>query len=1827
MATIANMRAALMRCGLNNATANYVITDQGFDSPHELLMASQESVDVMFKNAIRLAPADVLFSTASIRRINAFKFWAEQRALCGLSTLPQLFTVAELTDYLLIVRANEIEVTAKKDQVPTKPDALKAEKEWFKFWEKLKNYLGRIRGAAKVPLSYVVRDHEAVTDAMRDAVHETHAKKLTAILRLSGQHYDIDNESVWEIIKSLVIDGFGWSFVKRYDRTMDGRSAILALRRQCEGKTSIKTRKNKAYASIASSRYRGIRKQFTFAQYVAIHQAAHNELEDCNEPLPETKKVSDFLNGISDPSLESGITVVLSDDKYSDDFEATQQFLGTLVANQQVHRQNKRGGDEDRNVSSTEKGGGKNKKGNKNGKVNKKKIKARFYTSAEEWSKLTTDERAQVIELKKQKKENKDKQMGSTKRKMSSVETEKDEEGEEAAANGDRGDSDQAGNEFGRGAHKKKKVTISAATTVVPTRATIRHVMAATTPRRFVMDSTMGTTSMDDRVELDTHADTCVAGSNTVVLDLTGKMVSVSPFCESEYPTMEDVPVATVATAYDCPKTGKAYVLVINEALYFGDKMRHTLLCPNQLRANGVKVDDCPKQYDATSTHSIQVADRDLMIPLTMRGVISGFYTRKPTEEELANVNDHIELTADTEWDPYADTFSTVEERHETTWDPSRSLSVVTTAPRKNIDPLVEISIAEQDDLCERLVSMVRLSDGVPRSADAVVRTATSAVITAEDVARRWNIGLTAANQTLKVTTQLGVRVLKHPAQRRFRTVMPHLRYPRLKGTWYADTLFFTTKSVRGFKCAHLIGNGLGLSKFMPLESKADAHLSLTSFIHQNGIMENLVVDGDPTMAYKEWQKTIREFRVNQTTTEPYSPWQNRAELDVREVKRAVRRFKKRSGSPRRLWCFLGEHVSTLRGLTAYDAPKLQGRCAAEHALGYTPDISPWIQHQWYENVWYRDADGEHKIGKWLGMASGIGGGDGFWILPTSARPIARSTVWSITRDELAGDAIKAAIRALDESINSKIGDHLNDEKVIEQVGDLEPADGDLLEDLDDDSVMEVDSLAPEDDGDFTPETFDGYLTASVMLPRGGEVLKAQVVARKRDSNGNPIGRAHSNPILDTREYVVEFEDGVQDEYAANLIAENMYSQIDEEGKTHMLLSEIVDHEADGRAMKIADGLYTDKQGRQRPRITAKGWRLLVEWKDGTTSWAALKDLKESFPIETAEYAVANKISDEPAFKWWVQETLRKRHRIIKKLKSAKYWKRTHKYGIRLPHSVEEALKIDEETGTDFWRKGIEKEMKNVMPAFEFRDDDKMPIGYECIRCHMVFDIKIGDLTRKARFCANGNETDPPKESTFSTVVSRETVRLFFLMAALHDTDILSADIQNAYLNAPVKEKLYTIAGKEFGPKNQGRPVMIVRALYGLRSSGKAFRDHLAMHLREMGYQNSKADPDLWMKPDTKSSGVEYYHYVICYVDDVAATMENPKDFMDELAQRFTLKEGSVQEPTLYLGADVIKWYIAESEDPGKPRWAMASTKYTRRDIADLEIELDAIGKRLSTKITTPLASNYRPEIDQTQELDAQRQHYFQGLVGVLRWICELGRLDILMPVSMMSRYLVAARSGHLDQLFHIFAYLKKYDASTMVFDDTEPDFDERRFKQCDWTEYYPGAAEAIPHDMPKPRGRPVIMSCFVDADHAGCLATRRSHTGVVMFVNRAPILWFSKRQNTVESSTFGSEFVAMRIAIEMIEGLRYKLRMMGVDLDGPCNVFCDNNAVVLNSSNPESVLKKKHAAVNYHRVREAVAAGTIRIAKEDTATNIADILTKCLPGPKLREHAQRILW
>jgi hypothetical protein len=140
--------------------------------------------------------------------------------------------------------------------------------------------------------------------------------------------------------------------------------------------------------------------------------------------------------------------------------------------------------------------------------------------------------------------------------------------------------------------------------------------------------------------------------------------------------------------------------------------------------------------------------------------------------------------------------------------------------------------------------------------------------------------------------------------------------------------------------------------------------------------------------------------------------------------------------------------------------------------------------------------------------------------------------------------------------------------------------------------------------------------------------------------------------VLDTRILEVQFPDGNVQEYAANVIAEHLYSQVDDKGCRYLLMDEIVDHRKDGLAVAADDLCYTDKRGVKQMRRTTKGWQLLLQWKDGSNTWIPLRDLKESNPVDVAEYAVANKLVHEPAFAWWVPDVLRKRERIISAVKA-----------------------------------------------------------------------------------------------------------------------------------------------------------------------------------------------------------------------------------------------------------------------------------------------------------------------------------------------------------------------------------------------------------------------------------------------------------------------------------------------------------------------------------------------------------------------------------------------
>ena len=387
--------------------------------------------------------------------------------------------------------------------------------------------------------------------------------------------------------------------------------------------------------------------------------------------------------------------------------------------------------------------------------------------------------------------------------------------------------------------------------------------------------------------------------------------------------------------------------------------------------------------------------------------------------------------------------------------------------------------------------------------------------------------------------------------------------------------------------------------------------------------------------------------------------------------------------------------------------------------------------------------------------------------------------------------------------------------------------------------------------------------------------------------------------------------------------------------------------------------------------------------------------------------------------------------------------------------------------------------------------------------------------------------------------------------------------------------------------------------------------------MTELGFESCKADPDVWLRPATKSDGTTYYQYVLLYTNDILAVMEEPERFLrDELGKLFTLKEKSIGPPTQYLGNKISKVTL----DNGTECWSASSSQYAQSAVKNVEDYRQKHGLGPLHKAKAPWPSNYRPEMDITPELEPQQASYYQSLIGILRWIVELGRADLVMETSAMASMMALPREGHLKVVFQMFGFLKVRHNAVMVFDPSEPDLDETQFPREDWSATpYGSCNEDIPSNAPEPRGVGFIMRAFVDSDHAGDIATRRSRTCFMIFLNSSLIYWYSKKQGSCETSTFGSEFIALKSCCEYVRGLRYKLRMLGIPVEFPTFTFGDNQSVLINSSRPHSSLKKKSSSIAFHFVREGVAKDEWRVAYINTNLNCADIGTKSLPGGEKR--------
>jgi len=1054
----------------------------------------------------------------------------------------------------------------------------------------------------------------------------------------------------------------------------------------------------------------------------------------------------------------------------------------------------------------------------------------------------------------------------------------------------------------------------------------------------------------------------------------------------------------------------------------------------------------------------------------------------------------------------------------------------------------------------------------------------------------------------------------------------------KLLGKFATDTLWATTKSLNGNVATQVYTHKCGFASSYPLMAAKgdDIGYSLTDFMHEYGSPQHLTFDGAQAQKGPNtlFMKNIRRAEIQYHISAPRKPNENPAEGGIREIKKRMYRIMMKKHVPRRLWDYGIKWVCETGNLTVSSSRYAKGRTPLEIITGETPDITQYLDFGFYDWVTFKQnaGVGAGELGRWLGISHKTGPLMSYWVIPISGIPISVTTVQRLTNLEQRTTEWQRRCNEYTTKIEAKLTlesallPNISSEIDQRYILDLETETPEFLEDFN--RVINDTLVKHEEDADnaipWKEERMenDPYITMEMGLPRGedGELHRARVKRRRLDDEGQPLGHANNNPLLDSRQYEVEYLDGTTETLTANIIAENLLAQVDEEGHQQMMFEEILDHRQLNTAVPKDQGFYTNPQGIQRRIRTTKGWQVCVQWKDGSTDWIELKDFKASYPVELAEYAVVNKIEDEPAFAWWVPYTLKKRDRIISKMKT-KYMQTTYKYGIKIPKNVEDAYKIDAENGNTMWTDSIIEEMQNVRVAFELCEGNPHDlVGYQEVRCRIIFAIKLGEnFRRKSRYVAGGHTTDAPSSITYSSVVSRDSVRICLLLAALNGIEILCGDIQNAYLTAPNREKIWCWAGPEFGP-DAGKPFIIVRALYGLKSAGAAFRAFLAEKLDDMGFRPSEADPDVWMRPSVKPDGEEYYEYLLVYVDDILALSMEPQAIMDDIGNQFKFKGNKTVPPETYLGARLEKKPLN-----GNNCWTMSSVDYVKAAVAEVVNKLAKENKQLVLKAVTPMTSDYAPELDGSPELNADDTQYYQELIGILRWATEIGRVDIVVEVSIMSQFQAMPREGHLKEVLHMFAFLKRKPKLTLYFDPMEPNLDISMFETNseDFKEHYRDAKEELPWRMPKPRGRPVSTTAFMDASHAANKKTRRSHTGYLIFINRAPIFWYSKRQHTVESSSFSAEFIAMRACIEQIQSLRFKLRMFGVPIQGETKVFCDNEAVVKNSSKFESSLNKKHNSIAYHITRYAVAAKIAVIGWISGVENLADAFTKRLSAAK----------
>ena len=461
------------------------------------------------------------------------------------------------------------------------------------------------------------------------------------------------------------------------------------------------------------------------------------------------------------------------------------------------------------------------------------------------------------------------------------------------------------------------------------------------------------------------------------------------------------------------------------------------------------------------------------------------------------------------------------------------------------------------------------------------------------------------------------------------------------------------------------------------------------------------------------------------------------------------------------------------------------------------------------------------------------------------------------------------------------------------------------------------------------------------------------------------------------------------------------------------------------------------------------------------------------------------------------------------------------KFGIRIPNSIEEALRFDKEAGNTLWADAIEKEMNSLdkLSVFEYHPSTKRfdpKDGWQTAPLRMIFDIKSEDRRYKARLVVGGHKVDSSQYNTYSSQVDTLSVLLLFLICKHQKLSLITADVSTAFPTAPTNEKVWCVAGPEFGDR-QGSTVEIKRAMYGLAGSARAFADFRADTIRQLGFVPSRADPDLWVK------ATEYgFDYIATHVDDLIVVAKRPQEYIALIEQEFSLRNIET-EPSYYLGTSLKRIHDG--------RVMMNSENYIKESIRKYETKYGHVLK----KEPIPMKVKAHPELDQSPLLDTKEHKEYQHIIGLGQWMILTGRIDITYAISSLARFSSGPRQGHLQLARQVLGYLKKFPKKGIVMDPRAPTVQQVHEETYEeFGHQYKYFKEELDPYFPTPGIAELEINIFSDSDHAHDKVTGRSITGLMAFVGSTPVYWKSKRQTSVQTSTFGAEFTALKSAVEL---------------------------------------------------------------------------------------------